>query len=265
MMWLVCFVLLISVTTAFIPDASRLGQSLVKQVRHRRLQLSAGQQLSCAAMQQAMACNAKAQPTCEGDCEWKADENKCDIGGAAAMQLVMGGSGNSAMTRLMQKGLECNAKTQPTCDGECEWKAEEKKCDISGAATIQLMMGGGENTAMGDLMQKGMMCNAKTQPTCDGECEWKADEKKCDLSGIVAMQLMMGGGDNTAMGDMMQLAVACNAKAQQACNEGCEWIAVENKCDLDPQVAFHKLCNEIASGTSRAFASIAVLAVALSL
>merc|ERR1740121_1449795 len=163
MMWLVCFVLLISVTTAWIPDASRLGQSLVKQVRHRRLQLSAGQQFSCAAMQQAMACNAKAQPTCEGDCEWKADEKKCDIGGAA---------------------------------------------------TIQLMMGGGDNTAMGDLMQKGMMCNARTQPTCDGDCEWSADE---------------------------------------------------NKCDLDPQVAFHKLCNDVASGTSRAFASVAVLAVALSL
>merc|ERR1712032_1046573 len=125
---------------------------------------------------------------------------------------------------------------------------------------MQLMMGGGDNTAMGDLMQKGMMCNAKTEPTCDGDCEWRADENKCDLNKLLAMQL---AGAFT----MTEMAIECNAKGQQACKDECKWIAYENKCDLDPQMAVDMFCEDggDVNAATRAFANIAVLAVALRL
>merc|ERR1712087_815177 len=213
-------------------------------------------------MQKGMPCSAKTQPTCDGDCEWKADENKCDLSGMVAMQLMMGVGDNSTLADLMHKGITCNAKTQPTCDGDCEWKADESKCDLNGIVAMQLMMGGGDNSAMAELMQKGMTCSAKTQPTCDRDCEWKADENKCDLNGMVAMQLMMGGGENSVMAEMMQMAMACSAKTQPTCNGDCGWIADENKCDVHPQLAFDKFCRDAGalSGATRAFASMAVLA-----
>jgi len=307
MMCLVCFVLQISATTAWAPDASRLGQSLLKKLRHRRLQQARDLEFACTAMEKLMACNTKVQLFCAGDCEWKAYENRCDI------------SGGTEITRLIQKGMECHAKTQPTCNGECKWGHNEDMCDINAIVITQLMLGGAENTTMVDVMQKEAMCNAKTQPTCNGDCEWRVDDDMCDLQFIFAMQLMMADANNTAMGGgdnnayavliqktamcsaktqptcngdcewradenkcdlnemlamqlggaftMTEMAVECNAKAQQACNKECKWIADENKCDLNPQMAVEIICEDggdISSAT-RAFANIAVLAVALRL
>merc|ERR1719160_1295816 len=146
--------------------------------------------------QKAMQCSSKSSAACTGDCEWKQDENKCDLNGIVAMQAMMGAQGgaNNPMAALAQKAMECSSKSSGACSGDCEWKQDENKCDLSGAVAMQAMMGaaGGADNPMGALMQKAMVCSSKSTDTCSGECEWKQAENKCDLSGVVAMQAMMG-------------------------------------------------------------------------
>merc|ERR1740123_245735 len=173
--------------------------------------------------------------------------------------MMQSGGGNNPMMGLMQKAAACGgAKAQQQCsqNQDCEWKADdngEEKCDLSGAVAIQMMLGGGDNNPMMGLMQKGMACEgAKAQQQCsqNQDCEWKANdngEEKCDLSGAVAMQIMLGGGDNNPMMGLMQKVAACGgAKAQQQCsqNQDCEWKADDNgeeKCDLSGAVAMQMM------------------------
>merc|ERR1712039_543849 len=108
-----------------------------------------------------------------------------------------GGTGsNNPMVDLMQKAAECSSKSSGACTGDCEWKQDENKCDVNGAIAMQAMMGGGTggNNPMADLMQKSITCSSKSSGACTGDCEWKQDENKCDVNGIIAMQAMMGGG-----------------------------------------------------------------------
>merc|ERR1711981_621576 len=95
-------------------------------------------------MQKAMQCSSKSLAACSGDCEWKQDENKCDLNGVVAMQAIMSAAGgaNNPMAALAQKAVECSSKASGACIGDCEWKQDENKCDVNGAVAMQAMMGG---------------------------------------------------------------------------------------------------------------------------
>merc|ERR1719428_2257795 len=84
--------------------------------------------------QKAMECSSKASGACVGDCEWKQDENKCDLNGAVAMQAMMGAAGgaDNPMAALAQKAMECSSKASSACTGDCEWKQDENQCDLNG-------------------------------------------------------------------------------------------------------------------------------------
>merc|ERR1719221_2385741 len=189
------------------------------------------------------------------------------------------GGDNNAMAGLMQKSIECGAKAKEACAGECEWKPDDngvEKCELSGKVAMQLMMGGGDNkggdnNAMAGLMQKSIECGAKAKGACAGKCEWKPDDngvEKCDLSVMVAMQLMMGGGDNKAMTGLMQKAMECNGKTTQAsCDGECKWDAdaEDKKCNIDEMAAMQAMCPGSVSGATRALAGLAALALVLRL
>merc|ERR1719487_1488348 len=110
-------------------------------------------------MAKGAACSALSSDACpkNSDCEWKASDNKCDLNGAVAMQLMMGGGSGGPMAELMAKGAACSALSSDTCptNSDCEWKASENKCDLNGAIAMQLMMGGGSGGPMAELMAKG--------------------------------------------------------------------------------------------------------------
>merc|ERR1719191_2533187 len=92
--------------------------------------------------QKAMECSSKASDACSGDCEWKQDENKCDLNGAVAMQAMMGTAvgANNPMAALAQKAMECSSKASDTCSGDCEWKQDENKCDLNAVVAMQAVM-----------------------------------------------------------------------------------------------------------------------------
>merc|ERR1712196_619082 len=120
-------------------------------------------------MQKAMECSSKSSAACSGDCEWKQDENKCDLNGAVAMQAMTGGTdSNNPMASLMQKAMQCSSKSSAACSGDCEWKQDENKCDLNGAVAMQAMMGdaGVANNPVASLMQKAMECSSKSSAAC---------------------------------------------------------------------------------------------------
>merc|ERR1712025_858073 len=104
-----------------------------------------------------MECSSKSSAACSGDCEWKQDQNKCDLNGAVAMQAMMGAAGgaNNPMAALAQKAMECSSKASGACNGDCEWKQDENKCDLNGAVAMQAMMTAGDS------------CSARTKSTCE--------------------------------------------------------------------------------------------------
>merc|ERR1711904_655270 len=119
-----------------------------------------------ALMQKAMECSSKSSADCSGNCEWKQDENKCDLNGVFAMQAMMGAQGgaNNPMAELAQKAMECSSKSSGACSGDCEWKQDENKCDLNAAVAMQAMMGaaGGADNPMAALAQKTMECTSKS-------------------------------------------------------------------------------------------------------
>merc|ERR1712196_392584 len=109
-------------------------------------------------MQKAMECSSKSSATCSGDCEWKQDENKCDLNGAVAMQAMTGGTdSNNPMASLMQKAMQCSSKSSAACTGDCEWKQGENKCDLNAAVALQ-------------SMTAGDTCAGRTKSACEA-CE----------------------------------------------------------------------------------------------
>merc|ERR1712224_886941 len=101
-----------------------------------------------------------------------------------------------------------------------------------------MMNGTDANNPMLALMQKGMECSSKSSAACSGDCEWKQDENKCDLNGLVAMQAMMGplmGGTDSSnpIAPLLQKAMECSSKSSAACTGDCEWKQGEDKCDLN--------------------------------
>jgi len=196
-------------------------------------------------MTKGAACSALHSDTCSAnsDCEWKADENKCDLDGLIAMRLIMGGSSSGPMAELMTKGAACSALRSDTCsaNSDCEWKAEENKCDIDGLMAMRLMMNGSIGGPMAELITKSAACSALISGTCsaNSDCEWKANENKCDLNGLIVMQVMMGSSSGGSMGELMSKDAACNALNSDSCsaNSDCEWKADESKCDLNGAIA----------------------------
>jgi len=167
-------------------------------------------------MTKGAACNALNIGTCSAnsDCEWKAAENKCDLNGAVALQLMMGSGNGGPMAELMTKGAACGVLNSGTCsaNSDCEWKADESNCDLNGAIAMQLVMGSGNGGPMAELMTKGAACSALTSGTCskNSDCEWDAHQKNCDVSTLVGINLMLSDCANNAdLSLVAQTAKAC--------------------------------------------------------
>merc|ERR1719343_1393488 len=160
-------------------------------------------------MAKAATCNALISETCSAnsDCEWNSGDSKCDLNETVAMQLMMSDSTGGPMAELMAKDATCNALISETCsaNSDCEWKSEDNNCDLSGVVAMQLMMGGNTGGPMAELMAKGAACNTLTSETCSSnpDCEWNSEDNKCDLNGMVAMQLMMGDNTGGLMAELM--------------------------------------------------------------
>lgn len=237
-------------------------------------------------MQKSTACGQETtQPKCSenNECEWQEDNGvgKCDVSGSVAMQLMLGmlggGGNNTQMMGLVQKSMACSGSTiESNCtqDTQCEWKADEtgvEKCELNATAAMMLMFGEGEgDSSMMGMIQKQMACGGKkTQQTCNGECKWDAAASngagECGLDATAAMQAMTGGSESSPLSKMAQMAGDCSKNKQQDCTGDCRW-ETSKKCDLDPQKAFSKLCpGATVDGAKRAFASLALLAIALRL
>merc|ERR1712137_555897 len=96
-------------------------------------------------------------------------------GGGSGKNSVTGGgdAGNNAIAAIAKKAAVCGAlQGSATCSGnkDCEWKASDNKCEISGNVAMQLMMGGGAsgNNAMTALFSKSQACAVLTSSTCSG-------------------------------------------------------------------------------------------------
>ena len=146
-------------------------------------------------------CKAKQQGSCDGNCEWKADKNTCDLDGMYALQLMStGGQQDSGMGGMLQLSMKCGGvRDNGVCsaDADCEWKDEENKCDVDGLKALGMMMsggGGGQDSGMGGMLQLSMKCGGvrdKGVCSADADCEWKDGENKCDVDGLKALGMMM--------------------------------------------------------------------------
>jgi len=120
-------------------------------------------------------------------------ENKCDVSGVLAMQLMMGGGDGGPMMEMMTAAGQCNPLPQSSCGGaDCEWKEEENKCDVNGLKMLGLMMGGDDGGGLlGPMLAASAACGSLQQAQCTGEdCSWKAGESKCDVSPMASLRHM---------------------------------------------------------------------------
>lgn len=129
----------------------------------------------------------------------------------------MGGGGNNGpLAELLQKGAACEALNNSMCsaNSDCEWKASETTCELSGLITMQLAMGNGGNGATAELMIKGAACNALSNGMCSSnvDCEWDAHGKSCDVSPFFASLSLMLRDDcnnNSGISLIVEATKAC--------------------------------------------------------
>jgi hypothetical protein len=162
-------------------------------------------------------CNTKAKSSCTGTCEWKVEgkTGKCDMAGSVFLE------GDDALCKrpdwinIMEEAVKCSkVADKADCGGKCEYKAEEMKCDLSGAEFAKLVYGVkaaaslatkmeaqapctadktcsaagctnlGDSCAAGisawskSMMDKGATCGKKTEATCLGDCAMEHDHRR---------------------------------------------------------------------------------------
>jgi len=127
----------------------------------------------------------------ERKCEWDSTEDQCAVSPEAAMDL-MGIDKDSPMGAIVVLGMECTAKEQSKCSGDCMW--EESECTINGAKALELMMAGGGDTCATlytEIMDVSMKCG--TSSSCrSSDCikQEDSDSVECHPNPIKMMEIM---------------------------------------------------------------------------
>jgi len=212
------------------------------------------------------------------DCEW--DDGECWLGlsDELAEQLMSttttcytggGGSGDDdggdVMMELMMVQMECQSHSESDCSGDCVWEKSEDECTLSEAKVTELMFSGSDDGSMMELMTISMECAAFSQDKCSGDCEWDSEIGECSINGMLAFELMAGGGGDdggdggdNAMFEMMMIAAECEGlKAKDACdaNGQCAWQPSEEDtstmvCSMDSLLIFSMMSGEEGEGSS---------------
>eukprot|EP00933_Yihiella_yeosuensis_P022743 TRINITY_DN1784_c0_g1_i3.p1 TRINITY_DN1784_c0_g1~~TRINITY_DN1784_c0_g1_i3.p1 ORF type:complete len:175 (-),score=28.01 TRINITY_DN1784_c0_g1_i3:315-791(-) len=129
------------------------------------------------------------------------------------------------MAAIMSKAAACSALTSSTCssNSDCEWKASVNKCDVNSFASVEVMLKPYVNAqVLETLRSRYKACTGLTSSTDCGaksDCQWSADDKKCNLAASVP--LSAAGGSPQLIEASVQSEL-CQTRSATSCTDKCE-------------------------------------------
>lgn len=194
--------------------------------------------LKCSALKTTDAC------TADSSCQFKAADQECEMSSQTASDLMYGECGkNNTFIKMMKLGSTCDAlKTEQACGGntDCEFKADEAKCNINDKFYVKAMAAGVKNTYFKVFLDFSQKCDDKlAADECPKDvCTMQANNK-CGVSIPTAVDMMsaVGGGSKGDWAVVRKITVGCQASTAAAtCTSqtGCRWKdkGADSECDL---------------------------------